>query len=140
MAKLPNEKLNSLESAETPRRLKLYFHGEAETPAERMAAIRQLRKGQILNYLLNEGPASRVDISRALGFNLRTVSLLVSSLIKDNVVVEKPVKVSAAMGRRPVPLELNSGAACVMAIDVDRHHTSFALLDLQGNFLVRSQR
>ena len=82
---------NSNHNSDLPRRVKLYFSGEAETPAERMAFFRQLRKGQILNYLLHEGPVSRVDISRALGFNLRTVSLLVASLIEDNLIVEKPL-------------------------------------------------
>lgn len=127
-------------SADTPRRVKLYFSGEAETPAERMAAIRQLRKGQILNYLLREGPASRVDISRALGFNLRTVSLLVSALVSDNIIVEKPATASSSMGRRPVPLELNARAASVLAIDVRRQITTIALLDLHGRILVRDQQ
>lgn len=121
------------------RRVKLYFSGEAETPAERMAAIRQLRKGQILNYLLREGPASRVDISRALGFNLRTVSLLVSALVGDSIIVEKPVAASNSMGRRPVPLELNARAGSVMAIDVRRQTTTLALFDLHGRVLVRDQ-
>ena len=123
-----------------PRRVNLYFSGEAETPSERMAAIRQLRKGQILNYLLQNGPVSRVDLSRALGFNLRTVSLLVAALIADEVVTEKPVKASATMGRRPVPLQLNPSAGSVMAIDVSRHRTAMALLDLQGHVLVRSEQ
>ncbi len=123
-----------------PRRVQLYFSGEAETPAERMAAIRQLRKGQILNHLLHHGPASRVDVSRALGFNLRTVSLLVAALVADNVISEMPVKISAQMGRRPIPLQLNSSAACVMGIDVGRHRTVIALLDLQGKVLVRTEQ
>lgn len=120
-----------------PRRVRLFFSGGADSPAERMAAIRQLRKGQILNHLLKNGPTSRVDIARALGFNLRTVSLLVASLVEDNVVVEQPVKVSTSMGRRPVPLELNAEAACVLAIDVRRFRTDWALLDLQGRLLVK---
>lgn len=128
------------ENGRTPRRVKLYFSGEADTPAERMAAIRQLRKGQILNYLLHNGPASRVDVSRKLGFNLRTVSLLVAALIADNIIIEKPVKVSTSMGRRPVPLELNANAGCVMGIDVGRYRTGMALLDLQGRVLVRDDR
>lgn len=121
------------------RRLKFYFQGEADTPAERMAAIRQLRKGQILNYLLQEGSASRVDVARALGFNLRTVSLLVASLIEDNIVVEKPTQISTMMGRRPVPLELNFSAASIMAIEVEREQSRFVLMDLQGNFLVEDK-
>jgi len=123
-----------------PRRVNLIFSGGADTPAERMAAIRQLRKGQILNHLLKEGSASRVDISRALGFNLRTVSLLVCSLIDENIIIEKPVVASNNMGRRPVPLELNSRAASVLAIDARRHKTGMALLDLHGAVLVRSER
>lgn len=139
MGKAKKNKKQAPDDQLVPRHVKLYFHGEAETPAERMAAIRQLRKGQILNYLLNNGPSSRVDIARALGFNLRTVSLLVTSLIRDEVVVEQPAKASHAMGRRPVPLELNASAACVMAIEVDRDFTRFALLDLQGQILVTDE-
>src|SRR5690606_25115350 len=92
------------------------------------------------NFLLQEGPSSRVDVARALGFNLRTVSLLVASLIQDNIVVEMPTQVSTMMGRRPVPLELNFSAACVMAIEVEREQTRFVLMDLQGNFLVESRQ
>jgi len=139
MAMYNRNKKKNAETSEGPRRVQIYFQGSAETPAERMAAIRQLRKGQILNFLLHEGPASRVDISRALGFNLRTVSLLVASLIDENVVVEKPVQVTTAMGRRPVPLELNSAAACVMAVDVGRATTKIVLFDLQGHVLVRGE-
>jgi predicted NBD/HSP70 family sugar kinase len=140
MAQYKQKKPNAGDSTDGPRRVKLYFQGAAETPAERMAAIRQLRKGQILNFLLQEGPASRVDISRALGFNLRTVSLLVASLIKDNVVAEKPVLASTAMGRRPVPLELNFSAACILAIDVGRTETIMVLMDLKGKVLVRDEK
>lgn len=136
----PKQKPDGASDNVTPRRVNLLFQGEAGSPAERMAAIRQLRKGQILNYLLNDGPASRVDIARALGFNLRTVSLLVASLIDENIVVERPVLATNAMGRRPVPLELNASAACVLAIEVDRSVTRFALINLQGHFLVQDNR
>lgn len=124
----------------SPRRVKLFFVGEADTPAARMEAIRQLRKGQILNYLLQQGQASRVDISRALGFNLRTVSLLVASLVEDNLVIEKPVLASSSMGRRPVPLELNARAATILAIDVRRQTTVMALVDLNGQVLIRTEQ
>lgn len=140
MAKSKSLKSNSNPAEELPRHVNLYFKGSANSPAERMAAIRQLRKGQILNHLLNEGTASRVDISRILGFNLRTVSLLVASLIEDKVVVEKPILATTSMGRRPVPLELNPVAASILAIDMGRTVTKLVLLDLYGKVLVRGEQ
>lgn len=140
MTNKADEKNTQTDRSAAPRRVKLFFSGDVETPAQRMAAIRQLRKGQIMNYLLQGGPASRVDISRVLGFNLRTVSLLVASLIEENLLLEKPVTVSSNMGRRPVPLELNSHAASILAIDVRRKITAIALLDLHGNVLVRTEQ
>lgn len=115
----------------------LLFDGAAESPAERQAGKRQLRKGQILGLLRTSGPLSRVEIARALAFNLRSVSLLVDELVAEQLVLEQEGRRTAS-GRRPIPVALNPAAACVLGMDVGRSSTAAALMDLQGNLLART--
>jgi len=116
----------------------LVFTANFNSPADRQAGKRQLRKGQILNAL-RTSMKSRVEIARELRFNLRTVSLLIDELIREGVVEEQPSRITTS-GRRPVPVALRAGAACVMGIDAGRTHTQIKITDLSGSVLASVSR
>lgn len=124
------------------RRLKtrqgLLHDAAADSPSGRVAGKRHLRKAQILRLLRNQGPLARVEIARTLGFNLRSVSLLVDALVGEGLLLEQAGR-TTANGRRPIPVALNASAAGVLGIDVGRSSTSVAVMDLQGQSLVQQR-
>ena len=110
-----------------------------ESPAQRAAEKRRIRKHQILDTIRKSGPISRVDIARALGFNLPTVSSLVDELVGDGLALEDEAK-KTAIGRRPIPVSLNAQAASVMGIDVGKTRTIGLIMNLGGTILGRVEQ
>ena len=107
-----------------------------ESPAERAAEKRRIRKHQVFDAIRRLGPISRIEVSRAMGFNLPTVSLLVDELVAEGLATEAKAK-KTAIGRRPIPVSLNSHAACVMGIEVGKSATIGLLMNLEGTILAR---
>lgn len=81
-------------------------------------AAREMNRMLILNALRERGPLSRADLSAVIGLSAATVTIATSDLIDEGIVVAgNPSKGDgdqAAMGRRPIPLDLNySGLVAV---------------------------
>jgi predicted NBD/HSP70 family sugar kinase len=107
-----------------------------DSPAERTAEKRRIRKHQILNEIRRSGPIARVEIARNLGFNLPTVSGLVDELVSDGLAIESEAR-KTAIGRRPIPVSLNPNAASVLGVDVGKIVTIGLLMNLSGTVLGR---
>ena len=106
------------------------------SPAERTAEKRRIRKHQVLDCIRRHGPIARTEIARVLSFNLPSVSSLVEELVADGLAVEDAAK-KTLLGRRPIPVSLNSSAACVMGVDVGKSTTIGLLMNLGGTILGR---
>lgn len=121
-----------------PTRTDLILVSRADSPAGRVSGKRLVRKSQILNAVRRAGELSRVEISRQLGYNFRSVTLLADELVHDGILKEcAPRKTSS--GHRPVPLRLVNDAACVLGIDNGRARTRALIMDLAGNVLARTE-
>lgn len=107
-----------------------------DTPADRVAEKRRIRKHQVLDVIRRHGPIPRVEIARILGFNLPSVSSLVDELIAEELAIEEKAK-KTAIGRRPIPVLLNTNAACVLGIDVGKSSTIGLIMNLGGIILSR---
>jgi len=110
-----------------------------DSPAERTAEKRRIRKHQVLNAIRRFGPIARVEIARKLGFNLPTVSGLVDELVRDGLAVESEPR-RTAIGRRPIPVSLNPHAACVLGVDLGRVVTVGLIMNLSGIVLGRLEK
>lgn len=110
-----------------------------DSPAERTAEKRRIRKHQVLNTIRQFGPIARVEIARKLGFNLPTVSGLVDELVHDGLAIETEPR-RTAIGRRPIPVLLNAHAACVLGVDLGRIVTVGLIMNLAGTTLGRTEK
>ncbi len=109
-----------------------------DSPAQRTAEKRRIRKHQVLNAIRLYGPIARVDVARKLGFNLPTVSGLVDELVAEGLALESAPK-KTAIGRRPIPVSLNPHAACVLGVDLGKIVTIGLLMNLGGTVLGRME-
>jgi len=110
-----------------------------DSPAERTAEKRRIRKHQVLDVIRRFGPIARVEIARKLGFNLPTVSGLVDELVREKLAIQSEPR-RTAIGRRPVPVSLNHHAACVLGVDVGKIVTVGLIMNLGGTILGRNEK
>lgn len=69
-------------------------------------AARAMNRRSILNLLREQGSISRAEIAAAIGLSAATVTITMADLLDEGLVVEgKPSP--GAMGRRPIPVDLN---------------------------------
>ncbi len=87
---------------------------------------REKRNLDILEVIRKGGQISKTDISRQIGLNIVTVSHYVDTYIKQGLVIERGLDVSAG-GRRPALVELNSNYGYVIGLDLG----SWALKEAQ---------
>lgn len=101
-----------------------------------MIAIKRNKKLNIARILrtiwLNPG-ISRVDISRVLGLDKSTVTLIVNELIEMGLVY--PVaegKAGPQGGRKPIQLMINKDFACVVGVEIQPESCTMISADLDG--------
>lgn len=122
-----------------PTRLDLLKTDSPDTPADRVAEKRRIRKHQVLDVIRRNGPLPRVEIARLLGFNLPSVSSLVDDLLTEGLATEDQA-IKTAIGRRPIPVVFNPNAAAVIGIDVGKTSTIGLLMNLGGAVLCRQEK
>lgn len=88
----------------------------------------------MLQLVWRERQTSRAEIARQMGLSRSTVSDIVDSLLKSGLVAEVGAGKSSG-GRRPIVLEFQDQARCILGVDLGATHVSVALTDLRGNVL-----
>ncbi|MGB9691416.1 MAG: ROK family protein [Candidatus Sumerlaeaceae bacterium] len=114
----------------------LVIRPSTETPAERSAEQRRVRKHAVLNVIRKKGPISRSEIAKILRFNVPHTSELVEDLLAEKLVYEEKPRV-IPRGRWPIPLRMNASAASILGIDIGRTATIAILTNLGGEILAR---
>lgn len=122
-----------------PTRTDLLKTAAPDTPADRVAEKRRIRKHQVLDVIRRCGPIPRVEIARVLGFNLPSVSSLVDDLLAEGLASEDKA-LKTAIGRRPIPVVFNPNAATIIGIDVGKSSTIGLLMNLGGEILGRMEK
>lgn len=104
-----------------------YFKGENLSERSRKNLF-------ILDAIRRRGPISKTDISGLIGLNVVTVSNYVDDFLRQKIVFEKEFDISKG-GRRPLLLDLNSGAGYTVGIGVNLLSTIGVVTDLSGRVI-----
>jgi predicted NBD/HSP70 family sugar kinase len=89
---------------------------------------------QVLELIWRERRISRAEIARQAGLSRSTVSEIVSTLLKTGLVAEVGAGPSSG-GRRPIVLEFQDDACCILGVEMGATHVAVALTDLRGRVL-----
>lgn len=84
-----------------------------------------------LRLIWQERRISRADIARRLELSRSTVSAIVDELLATGLVAEVGAGESRG-GRRPIVLEFQDDAFCLLGVDMGAAHVSVALTNLRG--------
>jgi len=88
----------------------------------------------IFNYILDNNPTFRAEISKNLGISAPAVSRAIEKLIEKGYVVETE-RVKTKMGKRPIPLIINKNNFFVIGIDLGKERLKMALADMGGEII-----
>jgi glucokinase-like ROK family protein len=113
----------------------------ARKPAARNAAPPRPRPlaDSVLRLVWRERRISRADIARQAELSRSTVSEIVGSFLPTGLVSEIGAGPSRG-GRRPIVLEFQDGAACILGVEMGATHVAAALTDLRGRVLAWKHR
>lgn len=101
--------------------------------------IRTANRWQVLHHLLHNYPISRTKLCELTGLNKATVSIIIKEWLDLSLLVETD-RADAQSGRRPILLEPQLGAGCILAVDIDVNRVQAVLTDLSGeNVLCSSE-
>ena len=75
--------------------------------------VKRNNTAKVLEYILKQGPVSRIEIAEQSRFSPSTVSMAVSLLLKDGIVEEVREGVSTG-GRKPILLQMKIGRNTVL--------------------------
>lgn len=92
----------------------------------------------IIEYLLNHGPTSRADISKAVSSSKPTISKNVEDLIHNNLVVELG-KADNSLGKKAVLIDLNKTFAYVLAVDLSKRSIRISINNLRGEVCAQAR-
>jgi predicted NBD/HSP70 family sugar kinase len=99
---------------------------------------RDINRSIILNSVRQNQPISRTRISELTRLNKSTVSVIVASLLEEELLVERPDR-NGGIGRNPVNLSVRQGKHFVGAISFDSPRTTIAIVDIDGTIRAREE-
>ena len=98
---------------------------------------RERKNLAILELIRKKGPVSKADISRALGYNIVTITNYIDYYVNKRMILEVGLDVSSG-GRRPELLELNARVGYVIGVDVGPENVTAIVTDLKINCVAKS--
>ena len=93
--------------------------------------VKRNNTAKVLEYILKQGPVSRIEIAEQSRFSPSTVSMAVSLLLKDGIVEEVREGVSTG-GRKPILLQMKEDYGCIITVSVLRNGVNAEVFDLSG--------
>ncbi|UOF89311.1 ROK family protein [Fodinisporobacter ferrooxydans] len=93
--------------------------------------IKKINRSVILGKIIENGMISRADLSKITGLNKATISVQVSDLLNEELIIETQQE-HKNLGRRPIMLSINHQAGFALGIDLDKNTITFRLTDLRG--------
>ena len=103
----------------------------------RSDTIRNINRQIILNYIREQSPISRAEISRVTALQRSTVSLIVEELLNTGLIEE--VNGESSGGRPPQLLSLKTSQAVAIGVDLGKEKTIVATTDLSGRLLEQEE-
>ena len=93
----------------------------------------------ILDTIRKNGPLARTDVSKVTGINIVTVSNYIDGYIKQGFVVQRGLDTSTG-GRRPVLVELNPQAGCIIGIGMNVAEVICIVTDMANKVLFKLKK
>lgn len=103
----------------------------------RSNTIRDINRQIILNFIREQGPISRAEISKVTALQRSTVSLIVEELLNTSLIEE--IYGESSGGRPPQLLSLKTSQAFAIGVDIGQKTTVIATADLAGHPLEREE-
>lgn len=100
-------------------------------PIANQEMIRDNNRRLVLEYIVNNPPVSRADLSKHLKLTKATISAIVQELIQQNLIQEIG-SAKTSLGRKPILLEFNQDYGLAMSIDVRPRQILTLVSDLKG--------
>lgn len=91
-------------------------------------------KYNILNYMLNHGDTSKVELAKQLNLSMPTVLSNVNELMETGMITEKG-ELESTGGRKAVLIGLKNDYRFALGVDITANHLGFVLVDLCGEVL-----
>lgn len=101
--------------------------------------MKTLNRAIILKIIRKRGPMSRAEIEKITGLGNTTIANFVGDLVAERLVVEASFGVSRG-GRKPVLLEINSGAGFAVGVELGMTLVKAVVVDLKGQIIARDAR
>jgi N-acetylglucosamine repressor len=96
------------------------------------------RRNKILDIIRNTPLVSRFDLKKITSYSMATVLSTTNELLERHLISEEECN-DARVGRRPIPLQINSAGGYVIGIEFNNHRMHCAMLDF-GKNVIRSER
>lgn len=97
-------------------------------------AGKKATKYNILNYMLNHGDTSKVELAKRLNLSMPTVLSNVNELIETGLVTEKG-ELESTGGRKAVLIGLKNDYRYALGVNITANHLGIVLVDLCGEIL-----
>ena len=107
-----------------------------------MASLRSINQDDLRNHNLSvvldsllraTDPMSRADLAKKTGLTKAAMSVLVSLMLDNEILVEGAPSGQSLYGRPSIPLEINSGRLCGMGLQANTDGYGVVVLDLDGS-------
>lgn len=99
---------------------------------------KSLNGALILNYLLKNGSASRIELAEHLGLQPSTITYIINRFLKIELIREsKPGTQKRGSGRPAVKLQLNPDYGRVVGIEMQTNYYSAVICDVNGKVLTQ---
>jgi N-acetylglucosamine repressor len=100
-----------------------------------LRSLKNFNKHAVLDLIrLEPGGISRAELARRIGISRAAVSVIVTDLLEDALVLELNTMPTES-GRRPILLEINPMRGYVVGVDMGATHLSVALADLSARVI-----
>ncbi|MFS0885439.1 ROK family transcriptional regulator [Aeromicrobium sp. 179-A 4D2 NHS] len=110
------------------------------TAKVRPADTRRHHRTLLLQHLVDEGPTTRADLSRATGLTRVTVSDLVAEMVQESLVEDIGARPGTHLGKPATLVAVSDAAPVIVAVDLsDDSGFDGAVVDLHGRVLVRER-
>lgn len=93
--------------------------------------IKKMNRSLILSKIIEHNLISRADLAKITGLNKATVSVQVSDLLSEELIIETQQE-HKNLGRRPIMLSINPQGGFVLGIDLDKRFIVFTLSTING--------
>ena len=100
-------------------------------PIANQEMIRDNNRRLVLEYIVNNPPVSRAELSKHLKLTKATISAIVQDLIQQNLILEI-CSAKTSLGRKPILLEFNQQYGGSLAIEVRPRQILALISDLKG--------